>query len=63
MIEPALFVYNFIFSKNPGVILAYLTSYIHFDCFLRRGVGLYFKFQDSLVALIRGWALNQGNMV
>ena len=53
MIEPTLFLYNFIFGKKPGVILAYLTSYIHFDCFLRRGVGLYSQFQDSLGVLIR----------
>ena len=60
-IEPALFLYNFIFGKNPGVLLAYLTSYIHFDCF--------FNFQDSMGALIQrealnqGWVLNQGKMV
>ena len=33
MIEPALFLYNFIFLKKPEVILAYLTSYNHFELF------------------------------
>ena len=53
-------VQNFIFGQTSGVILPSLTSYIRFDCFLRRGVGLYFKFQDSMGALIRRGALIRG---
>ena len=47
--------------KKPEVIPPFLPSYIHSDSFLRRGVGLYFKFHDSMGAFIQEGELNRGN--
>ena len=61
MTKPSLFLYNFIFGKKPGIIWSFLTSYNHFDCFVRWGVGFYF----SRISWFYGgaWeALNRGCM-
>ena len=55
MIKPSLTLYSLFFWQETWKNSAFsYTLYMHSDCFLRGGVGLYFKFHYPMGALNRG---------
>lgn len=63
MIKPTLLLYNIIFGKklrSNSAFSYFIQSFISFGLLLRRGMGLYFRYHDSMGVLIQGGVLNEG---